>query len=494
MSEYGNVAKIAILFSAGSLVAFGTLVSLEKLTLVEGAICAGAALLYCLLVAVPCVSDLRALRRYVTDLAEDKEAETPPLSMLSNIETLPEAVQNLQRNWRKHSEKLETTLQKNFVIFHSLPAPVLVLSANGLVLNGNRNARTLFKSELMGKNLESVISDARLLRACKQLRGRDERLSQIEVEIDDNIHYFECILHPISAQEMARQSREARMNYSRESTICLLYDVSNIVKTQEAMRDFVANASHEIQTPLTGIVGFLESMLEEDFPRDSEYFEKFLRICLERSYALSSLARDLLSLAKIEISAQDVFNDRVNVAALATAATNLYRNDSILHNKNMSLTASIAKDIPDFYGNATELQLMFSNLLSNAVKYGASDGAVEVKVVLYKDSDEEIANLLINTDRNAPLHYAERYVMFSVRNDGEIIPEEKIPRLTERFYRVDSSRGDGVGGSGIGLSIVKSIAEHHHGILQILSDADNGNLFRVFFPVIESPSAGNIER
>ncbi|MET0155184.1 MAG: ATP-binding protein [Rickettsiales bacterium] len=492
MTNRANVTKIALLFSCGALAIFAVLVFTEKLTLLEGAICSLAAFAYCFLAARPCMADLSALRRYVNDLSEDKEVECPPLTVLSAVETLPDAVEKLRESRQRHAKKLESTLQKNYVIFHSLPAPVLVLSPERIVLDGNRSARALFRSELLGRKLDSLISDPRLHKACVQLKGRDEHISHMEVALDDGTkRHFECILHPISAKEMGlRQGERLSMSYAREAVICLFYDVSNIVKTQEAMRDFVSNASHEIQTPLTGIIGFLETVLDEDFAKDNGNAAKFLRICLERSYALSSLARDLLSLAKIEISAHDVFNDRVNVAALATSAANVYRNDALLISKGMTLISHVAENVPDFYGNSTELQLMFSNLLSNAVKYGATGGKIEVTVALYADADPEIREIVLSSDRSAELHYAENYVTFAVRNDGQVIPEEKIPRLTERFYRADSSRGEGAGGSGIGLSIVKSIVEHHNGLLRIESSEEKGNLFEVFFPVIDVPSHG----
>jgi two-component system phosphate regulon sensor histidine kinase PhoR len=487
--ELRNLIKAAALFSVAPLLFFIVLSLSGRLSITETALYALLSFSSCALAARPVLRDLRALKEYVADLAEGKQAECPPLLMLGNVEMLPDAVRKLHETWHRRASKLETTLRKNYVIFHSLPAPVLVLSAEHIVLDTNRSARTLFKTELLGKKLEDLILDQRLHNACARLQGYEEQVAQAEVDIGSARRHFECVLHPLTPKEIAEQGH-ARPTYASESIVCLLYDVSNIVKAQEAMRDFVANASHEIQTPLTGIVGFIEAMLEEDFPRDSEYYAKFLKICLDRSYALSALARDLLSLAKIEMSTHDVFADKVDLAALALAAADQYRYDSSLLQKGMRLKTAVERDVPEFYGNATELQLLVSNLLSNAVKYGAEGGEIELIVRVYRDDDAMLQRLLLKKGTETKVHYAERYVSLAVRNDGELIPEEKIPRLVERFYRADASRGDGAGGSGIGLSIVQRIVDHHAGMLEVVSAEEEGNVFRAYFPAAPAPSYG----
>ena len=103
--------------------------------------------------------------------------------------------------------------------------------------------------------------------------------------------------------------------------------------------------------------------------------------------------------------------------------------------------------------------------------------------------DDVLKELLAKKGKKGKLHYAESYISLAVRNDGDVIPASKIPRLVERFYRVDSSRGEAVGGSGIGLSIVQRVIEHHNGVLDISSSVEEGNIFRVYFPLIAESSA-----
>lgn len=477
-----NIFKAALIFSAVPAVLIMTAASTERISSGEGAAALVIAFAGAGLTALPALRDLRALREYVEHLCEDKEAEPPDMRMIGVVEDLPDSVRSLEQAYRERTRTIESTLRKNHAIFHALPAPVLVLSAERLVLEANTAAREVFRCELLGKKLEALIQDQRLHNACLRLQGYEEQTTQIEVRDGGKTRHYQCVLHPLTPKEIGEHSHRKR-SYDKEAVICLLYDVSNIVKTNEAMRDFVANASHEIQTPLTGILGFIEAMLEEDFPRDSDYYEKFLNIAMDRARALSALTKDLLSLAKIEMSTGQIFEDSINMRHLAGEAADQYKFDSTLLNKHMELREDFVDDVPEFFGNITELRLMISNLLSNAVKYGAEETPVDFSLRVYENDEQVTQDILIKHADEDGFRYSDCFIRLTVRNYGEPIPPEKLPRLTERFYRVDSSRGDGVTGTGIGLSIVQRIVAHHDGILHITSDKENGTAFSVFFPV-----------
>lgn len=483
-SKPRHILKAAVLFAfiPTSMILYA--IWTTRMSMAEGLIAFIIAFIGAGITALPALRDLSALREYVDELAENKELPKPSMHVLGAVENLPATINKLEEAHRTRTLTIETTLRKNHAIFHALPTPVLVLSSERIVLEANSAGRDAFKQGVIGKRIDKVIVDPSFHQACTRLNGYEELAVRIEIPGPEGSirRYYQCVLHPLTPKEMGEHSHRAH-NYDREAVICLLYDVSDIVKTNNAMQDFVANASHEIQTPLTGIIGFIEAMLEEDFPRDSDHYEQFLSIAAARARALSALSKDLLSLAKIEMSSNQVFEHKVNIASLAQEAVEQYKFDGTLLKKRMILKESIDTSIPDFYGNPTELRLMISNLLSNAVKYGLEDSKIDCCVTAYNNDDNITQQIILKRYKAQSIYYADYFICVTVRNDSVPIPADIIPRLTERFYRADSSRGEGISGTGIGLSIVQRIIAHHDGILHITSTEKDGTAFTAYFPV-----------
>jgi len=235
----------------------------------------------------------------------------------------------------------------------------------------------------------------------------------------------------------------------------------------ERMRaDFVANVSHELRTPLTTLVGFTET-LQGSAADDPPAREHFLGIMADQGRRMSRLIDDLLSLSRIELVEHQPPVDPVDLAELVDRVLSFYaaRRDRI--------ETAIESGLPPVAGDADQLVQVLQNLLENALKYGREDGTVRLSL----------------GHPAADADWAAGGVLMAVADEGAGIPAEHLPRLTERFYRVDRARSRSAGGTGLGLAIVKHIVNRHRGQLRIASIEGVGTTVSVWLPVARPPHA-----
>jgi two-component system phosphate regulon sensor histidine kinase PhoR len=230
----------------------------------------------------------------------------------------------------------------------------------------------------------------------------------------------------------------------------LVRDVTRIHQLEQMRKDFVANVSHELRTPLTVICGYLETLLdnvEEVNPR----WVRALQQMQQQGGRMQTLLNDLLLLAKLEATDYPSDNQPVAVASLLLSIT--HDAEALSGSKNQQITLDMESDA-GLKGSEAELRSAFSNLIFNAVKYTPAEGKIRIRWW----SDGRGAHL-------------------SVQDSGIGIDSKHIPRLTERFYRVDSSRASNTGGTGLGLAIVKHVLLRHRAALEINSVPGKGSVF-----------------
>lgn len=240
--------------------------------------------------------------------------------------------------------------------------------------------------------------------------------------------------------------------YSDALWLLVARDVTKLMHLEHIRRDFVANVSHELRTPLTVVHGYLE-LLDPDEQPDWAPILAEMRL---QSQRMTQLVEDLLTLSRLE--SQDSINDEVVVSLDSTLAT-LHR-EAVALGKGMHEVSIDDRAQVDLIGSPRELHSAFSNLVSNAVRYTPEGG--RIAIVLDLDAEGGLA--------------------LSVRDSGYGIPESHIPRLTERFYRVSTSRSRELGGTGLGLAIVKHVLQLHQGRLEISSEVGQGSTFTCRFP------------
>ncbi|MDA7416204.1 phosphate regulon sensor histidine kinase PhoR [Xenophilus arseniciresistens] len=264
--------------------------------------------------------------------------------------------------------------------------------------------------------------------------------------------------------QVGGQGRPQRLSvqvhpYAGNRRMLLTRDVTALEQADAMRRDFVANVSHEIRTPLTVLTGFVETL--QSLPLEADERARYLGLMGQQAQRMGTLVQDLLTLSRLEGSAPPPGHQWTRVRALLAHCEDEARGlSSRLSTQGHRLSFSLEAD-SELSGAATELQSAMSNLVSNAVRYTPPGGEVTVTWRLLSDGRGE----------------------FAVRDTGPGIAADHIPRLTERFYRVDRSRSRETGGTGLGLAIVKHIAQRHGAQLRIESTLGQGSRFMLVFPV-----------
>jgi two-component system phosphate regulon sensor histidine kinase PhoR len=302
-----------------------------------------------------------------------------------------------------------------------------------------------------------------------------------------NRHYEVALRNPVLTGAIAEcfrdrktfQTRISTIIGSRESTFSLkvaaiegeafqgvlatFEDVSPLEDVGQMRRDFVANVSHELRTPLTALLGFIET-LRGPAKDDARARDRFLGIMETEASRMNRLVRDLLSLSRVE--SEERIRPGQQLDLLGTVQSTVKALEPIAEDKGIrvNLTAPNAEVMVN--GDSDQLNQVFTNLIENAIKYGGNGGDVSVTVTVL-DRDPTVRGPAVRVE---------------VTDQGQGIDPIHIPRLTERFYRVDSHRSREMGGTGLGLAIVKHIINRHRGRMQIASALGQGSTFTVTLP------------
>lgn len=242
--------------------------------------------------------------------------------------------------------------------------------------------------------------------------------------------------------------------FAESRSLLFSQDITDLRKTEAMRRDFVANVSHEMRTPLTVMTGFLETVLTLDLDPDQR--TRYLKMMQIQAKRMQSLVEDLLTLANLEANIRAPVMQPIDMPSVVA----LLKNDAEALSHGDHQIEFTVDEQHDILGNHKELLSAFSNLLSNAVHYTPSGGKIYVKWQVDEHSKGS----------------------FSVSDTGTGISNEHLPRLTERFYRIDRSRSRETGGTGLGLAIVKHIANRHQARFQIDSTLGKGSTFLLQFP------------
>ncbi len=248
-------------------------------------------------------------------------------------------------------------------------------------------------------------------------------------------------------------------------------DMTHLTQAGQMRRDFIANVSHELRSPLTAILGFIET-LRGPARDDTAATERFLSIMQDEAERMERLVRDLLSLSRVESEERIRPTQQVNLSDIISAVLHTLR--PVSEGADVTIkTATVNKPIL-LPGDEDQLRQVVTNLIENAIKYGGSGKTV---YLTFSTTDQE------PTIRGPA-------AVIAVRDEGPGIKTVDIPRLTERFYRVDDHRSREMGGTGLGLAIVKHILNRHRGRLRIESTLGQGSEFRVVLPIVPPAKPG----
>jgi two-component system phosphate regulon sensor histidine kinase PhoR len=343
-----------------------------------------------------------------------------------------------QRNRRRH-KRLVSRLSRFQEAAQALPNAIIVLNNEGTIEWCNNAATRMLgihTSNDLGQRILNLVRTPALVGYIRQ--GEFDEPLKIHSPVDENMSLSIRIVP-----------------YGADQRLLIARDITRVERLEEMRRDFVANVSHEMRTPLTVISGYLELFAESD-NRDSDDFDDVIVRMGEQASRLQSIIGDLLLLSRLESDTYRAAHEPVNIPQLLKVLVDEARSLSGYKNHTISLECD---DKLVIRGNEQELRSAFSNLAFNAVNYTPAGG--EITLSWYSDSEG---------------------AHFAVRDTGIGIPAQHIDRLTERFYRVDVGRSRHSGGTGLGLAIVKHVLQRHRARLHIESQAGQGSVFRCDFP------------
>jgi two-component system phosphate regulon sensor histidine kinase PhoR len=406
----------------------------------------------------PYMRDLSDLTDYVNELAKDKKPPKPELSFLNNVEELSEAVNTLNDSWEEKKLFLQALIAEDKILINSLPDIIIMLDNELKPLQTNKASKDLLGEQRFEFGIMKILSDSKISDSTAQVyySGKGE--------------VFEYSLgEPFNMDFIIKIEKFPANSPNNIAVVIIMQDITTQKTTERLLSDFVANASHEIRTPLASISGFLETLIEVD--NDPEMQQKFLCIMREQSERIEKLVSDLLTLSNIQSGAGKAKFEKFSVTdALDKAMQGLYK---MAENKNIYIEKNDIAGKKTIEGNFDEIARVFDNLISNAIKYSHSD--TKVTVSIENVNNDEIQDIRYNRKQN--------FVKVTVQDCGEGIEEQHIPRLTERFFRVDKARSSKVGGTGLGLAIVKYILDNHGATLDIKSTVGKGSSFSICFPL-----------
>ena len=399
------------------------------------------------------LGDVTAFAAFIARLSGGEPAADPPAFRLSvTADELSRAAAGLHESWKQQRRALEDASSASKRILDGLPDPVLAVDRARRVTHINASAEAIFGGQSRGADLAAVLRHPAVLAAVDAaLAGGSPQA--VEFARADRAA-IAMIVHVVGLERQAGDGTAALLAF---------HDVTALRRTERMRADFVANASHELKTPISMLIGFIET-LRGPARDDAAARERFLAIMEEQAQRMSRLVSDLLSLSDIELREHSRPADAIDAVAVLRSVLDMFE----LRARQRRVTLKLELECSDapVLGDRDELGQVFQNLIDNAIKYSRPDTAVRCRVERAPGPGGEGEGLRI-----------------AVIDQGEGIAAEHLPRLTERFYRVDDARSRKLGGTGLGLAIVKHIVNRHRGRLDIASTVGEGTSIAVTLPL-----------
>jgi len=344
-------------------------------------------------------------------------------------------------------------------ILEAIPLPAVLIAPGGRVLGGNGRAGALLGEGLVGRHFITALRQPAILDAIETCLG-DATTTRARYLAREGAQdtAFDVTCSWIESDAM-------------RGALVAFEDVTHLEQAGQMRRDFVANVSHELRTPLTALLGFIET-LRGPAREDVAARERFLATMHQEAQRMERLVRDLLSLSRVESQERQRPTEPVDLTACLRAA--LQALAPVAEEARVSLDVDLPDEPVLVPGDGDQLQQVVINLVENAIKYGGADKTVHLSLEMCEHEPSLRGPAAI----------------LSVRDEGAGIDPVHIPRLTERFYRVDNHRSRQMGGTGLGLAIVKHVVGRHRGRLRIESARGEGSRFRVILPRAAIASGG----
>jgi two-component system phosphate regulon sensor histidine kinase PhoR len=361
-------------------------------------------------------------------------------------------------------------------LLEALPDPALLIDAEGRIVSSNAAARRQMHFEARGQFLTSILRHPDVLEAV-QSAVRDGETRAVEYETPAQVdRHTRCYVAPVTWG-------------AERAAMLVFHDQTARISTERMRADFLANASHELRTPLASLTLLIETIAgpARDNTADRDRFLGMMQVQADR---MRRLIDDLLSLSRIELDEHVPPSDRADLAAVAREVSDALA--PVLRERNVTLNLVVPAKPVIIVGERFQLAQVVQNLVDNAVKYTPDGGAVRLEVAASGDREEVTAQAGRRWEEAGrvslltPASAANRsYAYVRVEDSGKGVERRFLPRLGERFFRVEREMGDERGGTGLGLAIVKHIINRHRGGFLVESQPGRGSAFAAYVELAE---------
>ena len=453
--------------SAPSLVVLGALAGLGLLPVHVAVIAIAVIWVSTALVISRTVADLVVVRDALDSLGPDEDGEVIARQVARRLVPMAReiwlAIARFGRVWRERVRMADEKLAAAEAVIAAVPDPLILLDERRRIVRANAQAAAFIGITPEPRDLAAAFRNPAVLAAADAVLG-GERARVVDFSLTV----------PVERQLRARFARIDHPSPDGAVAVLSLHDITELKRAEQMRADFIANASHELRTPLATLIGFIET-LRGPARDDAEARERFLAIMHGQASRMARLVEDLMSLSRIELNEHVMPRDRVALSPLLRQIAETL--ELRAGERDICIRLAVPPDLPDVLGDRDELAQVFQNLIDNAIKYGRSGSEITLRA-----ETASRPNWGSSSSENA-------MVCVAVCDQGEGIPHEHLPRLTERFYRVDTARSREMGGTGLGLAIVKHILNHHRGFLEVESTPGVGSVFTVFLRAHSAQSA-----
>lgn len=440
-------AALVVLYGMGELSGRSTLVAMAGIAVVT------------MLLVQRYLTSLASFARFVGELSDERQPVMPRLSFAPATEELATAAATLSTGWRRQRASIDNLAASAQTIVDGLPDPLVCLDRQRRIVRTNLAAALLLGGPGGAeRDVSTVLRQPQLLAAIDALleTGADGNFARPDQSVVDLV-----LDGPPELDMVAHLRRLPRAAADGSLALIVLHDTTALRRAERMRADFVANASHELKTPIAGLAGFIET-LRGPAREDAAARERFLGIMADQADRMRRLVDDLLMLSRIEQHEHARPAAAVDLGRVLRSVLDLLQLKA--SSRKVGIEIDLAPDLPPAVGDHDELIIVFQNLIDNALKYTRPETRVRIEA------------RRSGTDR----------VAVAVRDEGDGIPAAHLPRLTERFYRVDTARSRQLGGTGLGLAIVKHVVNRHRGRLDIQSAPGKGSTFTVTLPAADA--------
>lgn len=387
-----------------------------------------------------------AATKAVNELAKGDYRARTYEDYVSTAGLLGQSINIVARNIEEMTKSYEMQHDRLHTLIENMGSGLLFIDSKGYINISNRSINEIFKIEqkdLLGLLYYEAFAHKEIVSLVEEIFMTERKLRrQIHLSVGNEQKDFEVYGAPIIGA-----------NVEWKGVVLVFHDISELKRLEQMRKDFVANVSHELRTPITSIKGFAETLLDGAM-NEREVLQEFLTIILNESDRLQVLIQDLLNLSKMENKGFSLNLSRVNVKELLENSLRVLKSKAV--EKDIQLELSVSDETIEIDGDLDRLKQVFINVVNNSLSYSPNGAKVSVEASALDDS-----------------------IHIEISDTGIGIEENELPRIFERFYRVDKARSRNSGGTGLGLAIVKHIIEAHEGTVQVSSKVGEGTTFTI---------------